>query len=103
MHKVNLFPGDTLVVDGQVKLEAKSTCTLESNHNLLRIPADGLKDLPETPLRSRDLWQRVYPRAYMKYRQDLRCPCGSAYTRQSNTHVSCQHCGRAWENKDVPE
>lgn len=102
MNKITLFPGDSVVVDGHVKLAAKTSCTLESEHNLLRIPTEGLTDLPETALRSKDVWQRTYPRAYMKYRQDLRCPCGSAYTRQSDTHVSCQFCGRAWENKDVP-
>jgi hypothetical protein len=101
MNKVRLFPGDTAVINGAM-VTADRTVRLTSDVPIERVPAPGLSDLPETALRTQDLWNRSGHRLPMTLRQDLRCPCGSVYVRQSETHHSCQSCGRLWGNDEVP-
>jgi hypothetical protein len=101
MNEIKFFPGDTAIING-ARVEVSNTVTLKTKApSFYREPTPGMADLPETDLRIHDLWERGH-RVHMEPRQDLRCPCGSAYTRQSETHVSCLHCKRVWENKDVP-
>ena len=95
-----LHPGDTVVING-ARVTVDRTVQLTCDQPLQRIPCPGLRDLPETALRVRSLWKRGGHRVQMVTRQDLRCPCGSAYVRRSTTHHSCQHCGRVWVN-DAP-
>jgi hypothetical protein len=96
-----LHPGDTVVVNG-ARITVDRTAQLTCDQPLQRIPCPGLRDLPETALRIGSLWQRGGHRVPMVTRQDLRCPCGSAYVRRSATHHSCQYCQRVWENREVP-
>jgi hypothetical protein len=77
------------------------TVTLNSETPITRVAAEGLTDLPETVLRIDQLWKRNGHREPMTFRQDLRCPCGSAYVRRSATHHSCQHCKRVWINQSI--
>ena len=100
MHTIKLFAGDRALVNG-AETTADRTVTLRCDAPIQRLPAPGLSDLPQTPLRIAGLWTRGGHRVPMIFRQDLRCPCGSAYTRQSATHLSCQHCGRVWTNVEV--
>ena len=100
MNRLTIFPGDLAVVNG-VAFAVDRTVTLTSDAVIGRRPAPGMSDLPETPLRIDQLWRRGGHRAPMSLRRDLRCPCGSAYVRQSATHHSCQHCQRVWENREV--
>jgi hypothetical protein len=101
MTKITLHPGDTAVIAG-TRLTVDRTVTLHASDGIQRIPAPGLADLPETGLRIRDLWRHRGHRVPMVTRQDLRCPCGSAYVRRSTTHHSCHYCQRVWENREVP-
>ena len=100
MHTIKLFAGDSALILG-ARITADRTVTLRCDTPIQRVPTPGLFDLPETALRIADLWSRGGHRVPMTFRQDLRCPCGSAYTRQSATHLSCQHCGRVWANEEV--
>lgn len=100
MHSVTLFPGDTAIVNG-AELTVSGTVTLNSETPITRVAAVGLTDLPETPLRIDQLWARQGHRVPMTTRQDLRCPCGSAYVRRSETHHSCQYCKRVWSNQSI--
>lgn len=100
MYSITLYPGDTATING-ADVVADRTVTLRSSAPIERIPTPGLTDLPETDLRSDALWVRDGHRARMTTRQDLRCPCGSAYVRRSASHHSCQHCKRVWENDTV--
>ena len=58
-----------------------------------------MKKLPETNLSISTEFSG--PRVKMDNVVDLQCPCGSVYTRKSETHHSCLYCGRVWENKTV--
>lgn len=100
MNQLTIHAGDTVVVNG-ARIKADRTVKLSCDQLLQRIPCSGLRDLPETTLRISALWQRGGHRVPMVTRQDLRCPCGSAYVRRSATHHSCQHCRRVWENDKV--
>ena len=100
MHTIKLFAGDSALILG-ARITADRTVTLACDKPIQRVPTPGLFDLPETDLRIADLWSRGGHRVSMTFRQDLRCPWGSAYTRQSVTHLSCQHCGRVWANEEV--
>ena len=98
-----LHRGDVLVLNGAEITASQTVCLDTGNPVEKRVPS-GLSDLPETPLRVRQLWSdRRGPRAAMTARNDLRCPCGSVYVRQSQTHLSCLYCGRAWALGDLPE
>jgi hypothetical protein len=100
MNEVTLFPGDTAIINS-AEVHVDRTVTLRSEAQISRIPTPGLTDLPETARRVGDLWSRQGHRVPMTFRQDLRCPCGSAYVRRSATHHSCQHCQRVWPNAEV--
>ena len=100
MHTIKLFAGDSALLHG-ARITADRTVILRSDTPIQRLPTPGLFDLPETALRIAALWSRRGHRVPMTLREDLRCPCGSAYTRQSATHLSCQHCGRVWANAKV--
>lgn len=100
MNEVLIHAGDTIVVNG-ARVRADRTVVLNCDQPLQRIPCPGLRDLPETSLRISALWQRGGHRVPMEIRQDLRCPCGSAYVRRSATHHSCQYCGRVWRNVEA--
>jgi len=102
MSSVKLFPGDVAVV-GTVEITVDRSVTISSHAPIRRRPLPGLADLPETDVRIGDLWRRGGHRVPMSTRQDLRCPCGSAYVRQSETHHSCQYCQRVWANGEVPD
>jgi hypothetical protein len=101
MNKIRLFPGDAAIING-AWVTADRTVTLTSDAQIERVPTPGLTDLPETDLRIECLWSRQGRRAPMTLRHDLRCPCGSVYVRQSETHYSCQGCRRVWGNDEVP-
>jgi len=100
MYSVKLFLGDVAVING-VRVSVDNTTTLSSETPIERIPTPGLTDLPETELTIYQLWPRRGRRPFMFYRHDLRCPCGSAYLRVSESHHSCQKCQRVWENDTV--
>jgi hypothetical protein len=102
MNELLIHAGDTFVVNG-VRVRADRKVKLSCEQPLRRVACPGLHDLPETELRISALWQRGGRRVPMVTRQDLRCPCGSAYVRQSATHHSCQYCGRVWENGQVEQ
>ncbi len=100
MFKVKFFPGDVAIISG-AEVTVDHIVTLSSETPIERITTPGLTDLPETELSIGDLWVRHGHRPPMTFRHDLRCPCGSASVRQSDTHVSCQKCQRVWENSNV--
>ena len=100
MYSVKLFLGDVAVING-VRVSVDNTTILSSESPIERISAPGLTDLPETDLRASQLWSYKDRRPFMLLRHDLRCPCGSASTRASESHHSCQKCRRVWENATV--
>ena len=99
LNRVTIFPGDKIVINGATVV-ADRTVTLSSYApSFNRVPAPGMTDLPETDLRIHTEFSG--PRVPMENITDLRCPCGSAYTRKSETHHSCLHCKRVWTNDEV--
>ena len=101
MHKFRLSPGETAIVRGvPITVDRAVTLTLETP--IPHYPSPGIRNLPETELRIRDLWPHRGHRAAMTLQTHLRCPCGSVYVRRSATHHSCQYCGRVWKNEEVP-
>ena len=98
--EVTLHPGDAAVING-ARLTADRTVTLRCDQPVQRVPCLGIHDLPETTHRIDAIWKRQGHRVPMITRRDLRCPCGSAYVRRSETHHSCQYCGRVWPNEEV--
>ena len=94
---------DRVALVGDAWVTVDRTVTLACDQPIQCRPAPGLLRLPKTGLRIPELWRRTGRRAPMATRQDLRCPCGSAYVRRSATHHSCQYCQRAWPNDEVPE
>jgi hypothetical protein len=100
MYSITLHPGDIAKING-AEVTADRTVTLNSQVPIERLSTPGLTDLPETDLRIDGLWTRNGHRVAMITLQHLRCPCGSAYVRRSDTHHSCQFCKRVWENTTI--
>lgn len=102
MNRIKFFPGDVAIING-AEITMDHTVTLSSQVPIERIPTPGLTDLPDSSMRVEGIWKDRGHRPRMVFRHDLRCPCGSAYLRQSETHISCQRCRRVWENDELGE
>ena len=101
MKRVTSNAGESATIDGaQIRVDRRVVIITEAN--ICRLPLAGIKDLFDTEHRIGDLWKRNGRRVPMITRHDPRCPCGSAYVRRSETHHSCQYCGRVWPNEEVP-
>lgn len=101
MNSITIYPGDRLAVGNGQIIAADRMVTISSFFPLRRIPDPNVTELQETELRVSDLWSGHNHRVPMEFRHDLRCPCGSVYTRKSATHHSCSSCGRVWTNETV--
>lgn len=63
---------------------------------------ENLPVLPETDLRTWDVFKgKPRVRGGLRPRTDVRCPCGSVYTRGSTDYLSCDSCHRVWELSGV--
>lgn len=101
---IKVYPGDVVEINGGHFTVSNTVMLISEDSTMHRIPMSGMTDLPETDIRIKDVFPvREFPRKHMTLHQNYRCPCGSAYTRQSETHLSCNQCGRVWENRHIPK